>query len=96
MYYTPKYVNHVSNTDTPKNKRIFEQYVLLYMYEIPASSAPAESLTMSQGPLSSNVQAETYSGPKCTVEVPESGGDIWDYDRHRWSKKRSALCTYEW
>ncbi|KAM3396898.1 putative protein isoform X1 [Capsicum galapagoense] len=54
-----------------------------------------QNLKFQQGPLSSNVQAETFSGPKCTVEVPESGGDIWDYDRHRWSKKRSALCTYE-
>ncbi|XP_055821304.1 uncharacterized protein LOC129889863 isoform X2 [Solanum dulcamara] len=55
-----------------------------------------QNLKLQQGALSSSkVQAETFSGQKCKLEVPESGGDIWDYDRHRWSKKRSALCTYE-
>lgn len=54
-----------------------------------------QNLKLYQGALSSKVQAETFSGQNCKLEVPESGGDIWDYDRHRWSKKRSALCTYE-
>ncbi|XP_059275978.1 uncharacterized protein LOC132030378 isoform X3 [Lycium ferocissimum] len=54
-----------------------------------------QNLKLQQGPLSSEVQAETFSGQNCKLEVPESGGDTWDYDRHRWSKKRSALCTYE-
>ncbi|CAN4077959.1 unnamed protein product [Withania somnifera] len=54
-----------------------------------------QNLKLLQGPLSSEVQAETFSEQKCKLEVPESGGDIWDNDRHLWSKKRSALCTYE-
>ncbi|GER28041.1 DEAD-box ATP-dependent RNA helicase [Striga asiatica] len=36
-----------------------------------------------------------FSARKCTLEVPEFGGDTWDFDRHRWSKKKSGLCTYE-
>lgn len=30
-----------------------------------------------------------------SLNVPESGGDTWNYDRSCWSKKRSSLCTYE-
>ncbi|KAK4338257.1 hypothetical protein RND71_042744 [Anisodus tanguticus] len=51
-------------------------------------------LNSSRGPCS-KVQAETFSVQNCKLEVPESGCDTWDYDRHRWSKKRSALCTCE-
>ncbi|XP_016488055.2 uncharacterized protein LOC107808086 isoform X2 [Nicotiana tabacum] len=54
-----------------------------------------QNLKLQQGPLSSQVQAASFSGQKCKLEVPESGGDTWDYDRHRWSMKRSAFCTYE-
>ncbi|KAL3331137.1 hypothetical protein AABB24_034772 [Solanum stoloniferum] len=54
-----------------------------------------QNLKLQQGALSSKVKDETFSGQKCKLEVPESGGNIWDYDRHRWSKNRSALCTYE-
>uniref|UniRef100_A0A0V0IG47 Putative ovule protein n=1 Tax=Solanum chacoense TaxID=4108 RepID=A0A0V0IG47_SOLCH len=54
-----------------------------------------QNLKLQQGALSSKVKAETFSGQKCKLEVPGSGGNIWDYDRHRWSKNRSALCTYE-
>ncbi|KAG5592929.1 hypothetical protein H5410_043443 [Solanum commersonii] len=54
-----------------------------------------QNLKLQQGDLSSKVKAETFSGQKCKLEVPGSGGNIWDYDRHRWSKNRSALCTYE-
>ncbi|RVW50544.1 hypothetical protein CK203_074491 [Vitis vinifera] len=35
------------------------------------------------------------SGLKCALPVPELGEDTWDYVHHRWSKKRSSLCTYE-
>ncbi|KAI3501082.1 hypothetical protein L1887_28940 [Cichorium endivia] len=34
-------------------------------------------------------------GPKFQLEVSESGGDSWDFNRHRWSTKRSSLCSYE-
>ncbi|KAK6935191.1 Zinc finger, HIT-type [Dillenia turbinata] len=35
------------------------------------------------------------SGPKGISEIPMTGEDTWDYDRHRWSRRRSSLCTYE-
>ncbi|KAL3834948.1 hypothetical protein ACJIZ3_009684 [Penstemon smallii] len=37
----------------------------------------------------------SFSERRCTLEVPESGGNTWDYDKLRWSKKISGLCTYE-
>ncbi|KAL1549010.1 hypothetical protein AAHA92_17167 [Salvia divinorum] len=48
-----------------------------------------------KGPQSEQLQVAPLSAHRCTLEVPESGGDTWDYDRHRWSKKISGLCTYE-
>ncbi|XP_058104522.1 uncharacterized protein LOC131248305 isoform X2 [Magnolia sinica] len=29
------------------------------------------------------------------LQMPEFKEDIWDFDRHRWSKKNSSFCTYE-
>lgn len=49
-----------------------------------------------QGLLSGQSPIEFFSSRRCTLEVPESGGDTWDYDRHCWSKKISGLCTYKW
>ncbi|KAL0395259.1 UNVERIFIED_CONTAM: hypothetical protein Slati_4492100 [Sesamum latifolium] len=46
-------------------------------------------------PQSGQLLVEPFSARRCTLEVPEAGGDTWDYDRNRWSKKRSGLCTYE-
>ncbi|KAL2472487.1 RNA helicase [Abeliophyllum distichum] len=54
-----------------------------------------QNLQLHQGPLSGQSRAELFSARRCTLEVPESGGDTWDYDRHCWSKKISGLCTYE-
>lgn len=28
--------------------------------------------------------------------LPEFKDDTWDFNRHRWSKKGSSLCAYEW
>jgi len=28
--------------------------------------------------------------------MTESAEDSWDYDRNRWSRKRTCLSTYEW
>nr|GLL25673.1 uncharacterized protein LOC109180697 isoform X2 [Ipomoea trifida] len=53
-----------------------------------------ENLKPQQGPLSAQFPVEPF-GNKCYLEVPESGGDIWNYENHRWSKKRSGLCAYE-
>ncbi|KAK9668342.1 hypothetical protein RND81_13G053500 [Saponaria officinalis] len=33
--------------------------------------------------------------PKQSLETTEEGKDTWDYDRNRWSRKRSCLSTYE-
>ncbi|KAL9242902.1 hypothetical protein vseg_016859 [Gypsophila vaccaria] len=33
--------------------------------------------------------------PKQSSVTTEEGRDTWDYDRNRWSKKRSCLSTYE-
>ncbi|KAL8552745.1 hypothetical protein ACS0TY_001428 [Phlomoides rotata] len=46
-------------------------------------------------PQSEQLAVGPLSARRCTLEVPESGGDTWDYDRHCWSKKISGLCTYE-
>ncbi|XP_065857898.1 uncharacterized protein [Euphorbia lathyris] len=32
---------------------------------------------------------------KCISSMPELGENTWDYNRNRWSTKRSNLCTYE-
>ncbi|KAK4389479.1 putative ATP-dependent RNA helicase DDX59 [Sesamum angolense] len=54
-----------------------------------------QSIKFQQKPQSGQLLVEPFSARRCTLEVPESGGDTWDYDRNRWSKKRSGLCTYE-
>ncbi|KAI4317347.1 hypothetical protein L6164_025221 [Bauhinia variegata] len=33
--------------------------------------------------------------PNYASIVPVFDEDTWDYNRHRWSKKKSSLCTYE-
>ncbi|KAG6430784.1 hypothetical protein SASPL_108857 [Salvia splendens] len=55
-----------------------------------------QKVLLSLGPQSEQLQVAPLSTHRCTLEVPESGGDTWDHDRHRWSKKISWLCTYEW
>ncbi|KAL5748491.1 hypothetical protein ACOSP7_025533 [Xanthoceras sorbifolium] len=35
------------------------------------------------------------SGHVCTLPLPEFEEEFWDYNRNRWSRKRSNLCTYE-
>ncbi|KAL0312894.1 UNVERIFIED_CONTAM: putative ATP-dependent RNA helicase DDX59 [Sesamum radiatum] len=54
-----------------------------------------QSIKFQQKPQNGQLLVEPFSARRCTLEVPESGGDTWDYDRNRWSKKRSGLCTYE-
>ncbi|KAG8374738.1 hypothetical protein BUALT_Bualt10G0027100 [Buddleja alternifolia] len=56
---------------------------------------PLNSKTFFQKPESGQIHGVSFSERRCALEVPESGGDTWDYDRHCWSKKRSGLCTYE-
>lgn len=50
----------------------------------------------SQG--SSHGQVQDFSSSRLDygLEVPVFGESTWDYNRHRWSKTRSSLCTYEW
>ncbi|KAK2356212.1 DEAD-box ATP-dependent RNA helicase [Trifolium repens] len=46
---------------------------------------------------SSNDQAKDFSsaGISHALPAPTFSDDTWDYNRHRWSKKRSSLSTYE-
>ncbi|KAG5531029.1 hypothetical protein RHGRI_025848 [Rhododendron griersonianum] len=53
-----------------------------------------ESLKLSEGSLSTQRRYESLSGPNYSPVV-EFGGDTWDHNRLRWSKKTSSLCTYE-
>ncbi|XP_076897107.1 uncharacterized protein LOC143550320 isoform X2 [Bidens hawaiensis] len=53
------------------------------------------NLKFSQGSRSNQSLVEASSGPKFPLQVFESGGDTWDFDRNRWSTKRSSLSTYE-
>ncbi|KAF5755270.1 putative RNA helicase transcription factor interactor and regulator CCHC(Zn) family [Helianthus annuus] len=54
-----------------------------------------ENLKLSQGPRSNQSIVEASCGPKVPLQVFESGGDTWDFNRHRWSTRRSSLSTYE-
>ncbi|KAJ6705753.1 P-LOOP CONTAINING NUCLEOSIDE TRIPHOSPHATE HYDROLASES SUPERFAMILY PROTEIN ISOFORM 4 [Salix purpurea] len=54
-----------------------------------------QSLKLAKGPASSQQLNVSSSGFRCDLPMPMLGEDTWDYNRHRWSKKRSNLCTYE-
>ncbi|KAI5655695.1 hypothetical protein M9H77_32882 [Catharanthus roseus] len=45
--------------------------------------------------ISSGIPIDSFSKDSSFLQVPESGGNTWDYERNCWSKKRSSLCTYE-
>ncbi|XP_050263740.1 uncharacterized protein LOC126707994 [Quercus robur] len=52
-------------------------------------------LKLDKGSSSDRISDVSTSGVKGALPLPEFGEDTWDYNRHRWSKKRSSLCTYE-
>ncbi|XP_057976418.1 uncharacterized protein LOC131163732 isoform X2 [Malania oleifera] len=54
-----------------------------------------KNLKKIEGHISNQSPAVSSSGPICTSQMLECGEDTWDYNCHRWSKKRSSLCTYE-
>ncbi|PIN26357.1 RNA helicase [Handroanthus impetiginosus] len=54
-----------------------------------------QTIKVQQVPKSGQVLVGPFPEHRCTLEVSESGGDTWDYDRHRWSRKISGLCTYK-
>ncbi|KAJ6347615.1 hypothetical protein OIU76_004156 [Salix suchowensis] len=54
-----------------------------------------QSLKLAKGPASSQQPNVSSSGFRCDLPMPMLGEDTWDYNRHRWSKNRSNLCTYE-
>ncbi|KAL6178343.1 hypothetical protein ACLB2K_049861 [Fragaria x ananassa] len=54
-----------------------------------------EYLKVVKDPLSNDRPHVSSSGPSYTLPMPDFGEDTWDYERHRWSKKTSSLCTYE-
>lgn len=53
-----------------------------------------ENLKLSEGHVSNQRQDEYLIRPNSS-QLIEFGGDTWDNNRLRWSKKRSSLCTYE-
>ncbi|KAA8522232.1 hypothetical protein F0562_012905 [Nyssa sinensis] len=54
-----------------------------------------ENFKLAEGPLSNQSPVESSLGPIHALQMPEFGVDTWDYNRHRWSKMKSSLCTYE-
>ncbi|KAM3687024.1 hypothetical protein ACB098_10G046200 [Castanea mollissima] len=54
-----------------------------------------QNLKLDKGSSSDQISDVSTSGVKGALPLPEFGEDTWDYNRHRWSKKRSSLCTYE-
>ncbi|XP_074264932.1 uncharacterized protein LOC141587362 isoform X2 [Silene latifolia] len=67
--------------------------------DICSKDCKAELLNQKQlQPLKGNIcQEPTVSiyQPKQFSQPAEGGKDTWDYDRNRWSRKRSCLSTYE-
>ncbi|GMQ04928.1 hypothetical protein CsSME_00050159 [Camellia sinensis var. sinensis] len=53
-----------------------------------------ENLKLSERHVSNQRQDEYLIRPNSS-QLIEFGGDTWDNNRLRWSKKRSSLCTYE-
>ncbi|XP_047341275.1 uncharacterized protein LOC124944968 [Impatiens glandulifera] len=54
------------------------------------------NLKLSQGCLNNQKPCESSSSSIDDFSrVIELGGDMWDHERFRWSRKRSSLCTYE-
>ncbi|KAJ4833728.1 hypothetical protein Tsubulata_036337 [Turnera subulata] len=54
-----------------------------------------QSLRPAEGSTGNQNRDVALSGLKSTLEMPKIQEDSWDYNRHRWSKKISNLCTYE-
>ncbi|XP_040365994.1 uncharacterized protein LOC112178780 isoform X2 [Rosa chinensis] len=54
-----------------------------------------EALQVVKDPLSNERPDVSSSGPNYTLPMPDFGEDTWDYERHRWLKKTSSLCSYE-
>ncbi|KAL5551126.1 hypothetical protein UlMin_001302 [Ulmus minor] len=46
-------------------------------------------------PSSNQSMDVSSSGLRCTLPVPETEEDTWDFNRSCWSRKKSKLCTYE-
>ncbi|KAM0008778.1 putative RNA helicase [Helianthus debilis subsp. tardiflorus] len=76
-------------------------WIMLFLTDDDMSSMDCktellENLKLSQGPRSNQSIVEASCGPKVPLQVFESGGDTWDFNRHHWSTRRSSLSTYEW
>ncbi|GAV60453.1 LOW QUALITY PROTEIN: zf-HIT domain-containing protein [Cephalotus follicularis] len=54
-----------------------------------------ESLKLTNGPIRNQGLDVCSSEVKRGLPMAEFGENTWDYNRHRWSKTRSSLCTYE-
>ncbi|XP_027334400.1 uncharacterized protein LOC113849040 [Abrus precatorius] len=54
-----------------------------------------EILKLNEGSSHDQVRDLSSSGGSDALSTPVFGDDTWDYDLHRWSKKRCSLSTYE-
>ncbi|KAJ1392650.1 Zinc finger, CCHC-type [Sesbania bispinosa] len=54
-----------------------------------------EILKLNEGSSHDQVRDLSSFGISDALPVPVFSDDTWDYNRHRWSKKRSSLSTYE-
>ncbi|GLT49185.1 hypothetical protein SLA2020_227620 [Shorea laevis] len=54
-----------------------------------------DSLKITEKSLRNQIDNVSSSAITSVLPMPDLAEDTWDYNRHRWSKKRSSLCTYE-
>ncbi|XP_050230040.1 uncharacterized protein LOC126679143 [Mercurialis annua] len=54
-----------------------------------------QSLKLAESELNNQKPNVPSSRVNCALPIPELGEDTWDYNRNRWARKRSNLCTYE-
>lgn len=63
--------------------------------ECKAELLKNQNLVFSEEPFENQISIVPLSGLNGPKQTPEFGVDTWDFSRHKWSKKRSTLCTYE-
>ncbi|KAK7330753.1 hypothetical protein VNO77_24952 [Canavalia gladiata] len=62
---------------------------------VECKSELLEILKLNEGSTLNQVRGFSSSKISDALPTPVFGDDAWDYDRHRWSKKRCSLSTYE-
>ncbi|KAJ0106556.1 hypothetical protein Patl1_18501 [Pistacia atlantica] len=62
---------------------------------LECKAAVLRSLEIAEEPSIKQNPDVSSSGNAGALQVAEFEKDFWDYNRNRWSKKRSSLCTYQ-